>query len=52
MKYTVEKEILWESTTATSNELSQKEIEYIKKYKSNNPEIGYNRWPKWKNDET
>ena len=52
MKYTVEKEILWESTTATSTQLAKKEVEFINKYQSNNPEIGYNRWPRWKNDET
>lgn len=52
MNYSVVKEILWESITASSAELSQKEVEFINKYRSNNPEIGYNRWPKWKNDET
>ncbi|WP_018623778.1 GIY-YIG nuclease family protein [Kangiella aquimarina] len=45
--YTVRKEILWESTECSNEELSQKEVELIKKYQSNNPEIGYNRWPKW-----
>ena len=44
--FTIRKEILWESETATDQEVSQKEIEYIRKYQSNNPEIGYNRWPK------
>ena len=44
--FTIRKEILWESETATDQEVSQKEIEYIMKYQSNNPEIGYNRWPK------
>ena len=45
--YTVRKEILWESKTASDQELSQKEIELILKFQSNNPEIGYNRWPKF-----
>jgi hypothetical protein len=46
--FTIKKEILWESETATDKEVNQKEIEYIKLYKSNNPEIGYNQWPKFK----
>jgi hypothetical protein len=28
--------------------LSAKEVEMIRKYRANNPEIGYNRWPKLK----
>ncbi len=48
MDYTVRKEILWESETATDKELSEKEVEMIKKFQSNNPEIGYNQWPKFK----
>ncbi len=43
--YTVRKQILWESETATDQELSAKEVEMIRKHQSNNPEIGYNRWP-------
>jgi len=44
--YTVRKQILWESETATEAELSAKEIELIRTYRSNDPAIGYNRWPK------
>lgn len=44
-EFTVTKEILWESQTASEQEVSQKEIEYIQAYQSNDPEIGYNRWP-------
>lgn len=46
--YTIQKEILWESPDCEESELSAKEIEYIRQYQSNNPEIGYNRWPKFK----
>lgn len=49
--YTVRKQILWESETATDQELAAKEVEMIRKYESNNPEIGYNRWPKFTGDE-
>lgn len=52
MDYSVRKEILWESETATERELAEKEIEFIRKYQSNNPEIGYNQWPKFKNENT
>ena len=45
--YTVRKQILWESDTATEAELAAKEVEFIRKYESHNPEIGYNRWPKY-----
>ena len=45
--YTIRKEILWESPDCEESELSAKEVEFIRKYKSNDPEIGYNRWPKF-----
>lgn len=44
--YTVRKEILWESEDCSESELAAKEVEFIRKYKSNDPAIGYNRWPK------
>lgn len=46
--YTIRKEILWESSTCSESELSAKEVEFILKFQSNNPAIGYNRWPKFK----
>ena len=46
--FTIRKEILWESETATVGEISLKEIEFIRLYKSNDPEIGYNRSPKFR----
>lgn len=44
--FTIRKEILWESETASELEVNQKEIEFIRKLKSNNPVIGYTQWPK------
>jgi hypothetical protein len=44
--FTIRKQILWESETATDKEVNQKEVEYIIALKSNNPAIGYNQWPK------
>lgn len=46
--FIIRKEILWESETATAQEVNQKEVEYINCYQSNNPTIGYNQWPKYK----
>ena len=43
--FTVPKEILWESETATESEARAKEVEFIRLLKSNDPSIGYNRWP-------
>lgn len=45
---TVRKEILWESNTATDAEARAKEIELIVTTGANNPEIGYNRTPRFK----
>lgn len=46
--FTIRKEILWESESATDKEVNVKEIELINKFESNNPKIGYNQWPKYK----
>jgi hypothetical protein len=46
--FTIRREILWQSNDATDREVNKKEIELILKYKSNNPKIGYNRSPKFK----
>lgn len=43
--FTIRKEILWESATATRAEVTQKENELIRLYRSNDPAIGYNRRP-------
>ena len=45
--YTIRKVILWESAVASEKELSAKEVEMIRKFRSNEPNIGYNRWPKF-----
>ena len=43
---TIRKEILLESEDA--EEINKSESAYILKYESNNPEVGYNQWPKFK----
>jgi hypothetical protein len=46
--FTIRKEILWESESASHSEVTQKELEFIQKLRSNDPAIGYNQWPKFK----
>jgi hypothetical protein len=44
--FTVRRQILWESETATNAQVTAKEVEFIKALRSNDPVIGYNQWPK------
>jgi hypothetical protein len=46
--FAIQREILWESETASREEVTQKEFELIKLHRSNDPTIGYNRRPKFK----
>lgn len=48
MDFTIRREILWKSEAATNKEVNQKEIELILQYKSNDPKIGYNKRPRFK----
>lgn len=45
--FTVTKEILWESETASPAEVTQKEVEFIIALRSNDPSVGYNQRPKF-----
>jgi hypothetical protein len=45
--FTITREIIWESNTATDSEVSKVEFEQIRLHQSNNPKIGYNQNPKW-----
>ncbi len=45
--FTIRKELLWESETASDREVNQKEVEYIRSFRSNDPSIGYNQWPRF-----
>ena len=44
--FTIRKEILFESED--ENEINRRESEFIREYKSNDPAVGYNQWPKFK----
>jgi hypothetical protein len=49
LDFTARKQILWESETATRQEVNEKEIEWILRLRSNEPAIGYNRRPIYRN---
>lgn len=46
----IKKDILWESDVADDLEVNRKEVEFIRLNKSNDPLIGYNKWPKVKEE--
>jgi hypothetical protein len=46
--FTIRKEILWESETASNQEVNLKEVEFVRLFHSNDPAIGYNRRPQFK----
>jgi hypothetical protein len=46
--FTIRKEIVWESETSSIEELNRIETMFIEKFQSNDPDIGYNRRPKFK----
>lgn len=47
--FSIRKEIIFESEDTKT--INKKEMELIKSFQSNNPEIGYNQFPKFKNKE-
>ncbi|MBU1174006.1 MAG: GIY-YIG nuclease family protein [Alphaproteobacteria bacterium] len=46
--YTITRDILWESETATKAELNAMERDFIVRLRANDPSIGYNQWPRYK----
>ena len=44
--FAIRKEILWESSDATDEEVAAVEISLIRRFRANDPAVGYNRWPK------
>jgi putative N-acetylmannosamine-6-phosphate epimerase len=49
--FNIRREILWESETATDAEVTAEEFRLIRHHRSNDPRIGYNRSPRFR-DET
>lgn len=50
--FTIRRQILWESATASQSEVTRIEVELILEYKSSDPAIGYNQWPKPNKEES
>lgn len=46
--FTITRDIMWESESATRQEVTQTEIDFILRYRSNDPSIGYNQSPAFK----
>lgn len=46
--FSIRREILWESDSASNSEVALKEAEFIRALRSNDPSIGYNRWPRFR----
>lgn len=44
--FSIRKEILWESETASNSEVTRMEIGFIRALRSNDPAVGYNKRPK------
>lgn len=46
--FTVTRDILWESESASRSEVTAVEVAMIREYRSNDPSVGYNRWPRYR----
>ena len=46
LDFTIRKQLLWHSDSASEPEVNQMELAYIRKLNATDPAIGYNRWPK------
>jgi len=44
--FTIRKQILWESSEASDAEVRAEEVRQIWANRSNDPKVGYNRWPR------
>jgi hypothetical protein len=50
--FTITRDILWQSDVASDKEVNQMENEFIIKFESNNPLLGYNQRPLFKSKYT
>ena len=48
--FIVKKEILWESESATNEEINATEVAFILAFDANNPAVGYNQRPKFRGE--
>ncbi len=49
--FSVTRQILWESEETSDAEAAKLELHFIRMLRSNDPDIGYNRWPRVKGRE-
>jgi hypothetical protein len=47
-RFTVIRDILWESDTATDKEVNAIEVRFIRELNAIDPKVGCNRWPPFK----
>ncbi len=53
VSFTVTRTVLWQSENASRAEVNKKEVDFIRQLQSNNPAVGYNRWPRsWSDEDT
>ena len=45
--FTIRRQTLWASDKASDEEVSRTEVVYVRSLKSNDPMVGYNRWPRY-----
>ena len=43
--FSIRKDILWRSDTASPREVATAEVALIREHRANDPAVGYNRWP-------
>ena len=43
--FSIRKEIIRESDDASDEKVNMKEVEFVRLFNSNDPEVGYKRWP-------
>ena len=46
-RFTITRDLLWESEHASQAEVDEMERHAIVEFRSNEPAVGYNRWPKF-----
>ena len=46
--FTITRDVLWASETATDHEVNAVEVRFIVQLRANDPQVGYNRWPRFR----
>jgi amidase len=51
-RFVICREVLWESESASPRQVTEREVHFIRLLKSNDPSIGYNRWPRTRSNDS